>query len=223
MRLEVNIFVGCNVSWTKKNNDLSVTLYLTQLCNRIITLKHRLRTVQHFSYIVIYSLTLWSKYNNNNIIIMSYCISFVNQAVVCSAFIPVYSGLIPPILQGVVSRFNIFQHACTVFILSIFSLNISSHCVCRCYFWHLSLSIRGFHSPRMCLCSMTCVWKQWLYNSSGNWGMQYFPFFSGHVFRAKVFWAISLSNSSAHPPSEAFVTGFKIRANISEWQSQTPT
>lgn len=37
-------------------------------------------------------------------------VTFLNQACVCSAFIPVYCGLIPPTLQGVVSESNINRH-----------------------------------------------------------------------------------------------------------------
>lgn len=43
---------------------------------------------------------------------LSYIV-FLNQACVCSAYIPVYCGLIPPTLQGVVSKINIIQHLCT--------------------------------------------------------------------------------------------------------------
>lgn len=43
---------------------------------------------------------------------------FSQQACVCSAYIPVYCGLIPPTLQGVVRKFAIVQHVCTFLMLS---------------------------------------------------------------------------------------------------------
>lgn len=146
------------------------------------------------------------------------------QACVCSAYIPVYCGLIPPTLQGVVSKCHIIQRVFSVILpVSVFDVKVNSLYWFHC--WRLVLT--DFYALlflSLCFVVVTfgTFFPPFLKNVSvlnGTCGNNNYKiplelfvsepfFFPGHVTSTKVFYEKTIvQHQPSHPPCVASVMG----------------